>query len=154
MMRRFVVALVVSVFLACSGEPDSPEAAVRAALAAVEAAATERDVDGVKAQISDAYKDRRHNDKQALVQLAALHLLRNQAVYTFSRIQALEIDPPGNAKVQALVALAGRPIPDAAALATVRADLYRFDVTLREETPGTWRVLAADWQPATLADFR
>jgi hypothetical protein len=154
MMRRFVVALAAYLIFACSGEPDSPETAVRAALAAVEAAATERDVDGVKAQISDAYKDARQNDKQALVQLAALHLLRNQAVYTFSRIQALEIEPAGTAQVQALVALAGRPIPDAEALATVRADLYRFDVTLREEEPGTWRVVSAAWQPATLADFR
>lgn len=153
-MRRLVVALASFALAACSGEPDSPEAAVRATLAAVEVAATERDVDGVKAQISDAYKDARHNDKKALVQLAALHLLRNQAVYTFSRIQAIELEPPGSAQVQALVALAGRPIPDAAALATVRADLYRFDVTLREEEPGTWRVVSATWQPAQLSDFR
>jgi hypothetical protein len=27
-------------------------------------------------------------------------------------------------------------------------------VSLREEEPGLWRVVAASWQPATLEDFR
>ena len=139
---------------ACSSEPDSPEAAVRATLEAIERAAGERDVDGVRARISDAYADARGNDKAEVVQIAAFHLLRNQAVYTFSRVQSVDTSEPARAQVQALVALAGSPIPDAEALATLNADLYRFDVSLREEEPGTWRVVAANWKPATLADFR
>jgi len=149
-----LAATAALALLACSGEPDSPDSAVRATLEALENAAGERDVDGVRARISDAYVDTRGNDKASLVQLAAFHLLRNQAVYTFSRIQTIDTSEPGAAQVQALVALAGRPIPDAAALATVNADLYRFDVRLREEEPDTWRVVASSWHPAALADFR
>jgi len=140
--------------VACSAEPESPEAAVRATLAAVETAADERDVDGVRARISDAYADARGNDKAEVVQVAAFHLLRNQAVYTLSRIQTIDTSEPGFAAVEMLVALAGSPIDDAEALLRVKADLYRFEVALREEEPGTWRVTAAAWQPATLADFR
>jgi len=153
-MRKVLFALAALALLACSGEPGSPEAAVRATLAAIETAAGERDVGTLKEHVSEAYADAQGNDKRAVVGVAALHLLRNQAVYTFSRIQAIDTSLPGRADVRALVALAGRPIPDAAALATVRADLYRFDVRLREEEPGTWRVVSADWQPATLGDFR
>jgi hypothetical protein len=153
-MRKQLFALAALALIACSSEPDSPEAAVRATLAAVEAAATERDVGRFRGQISDAYADARHNDKQSLVQLAGFHLLRNQAVYTFSSIQTIDTGKPGRAEVQALVALAGRPIPDAEALASLRADLFRFDVQLQEEAPGVWRVVAADWKPATLSDFR
>ncbi len=154
MMRTCAAALVALLLAGCSGEPDSPETAVRATLAAIEKAAGERDVDALREHVSDAYRDARRNGKREVVQLAALHLLRNQAVYTFSRIHSLDTSEPGVAQVQALVALAGRPIPDAEALLTVRADLYRFDVRLREEEPGVWRVVAADWMPAALSDFR
>jgi hypothetical protein len=160
MTRPFLAALAATALAlgACSSEPDSPEDAVRAALGAIEQAASARDVDGVRARISDGYKDARGNDKAAVVQVAAYHLLRNQAVYTFSVIRSVEIgadpDDPGAARADALVALAGTPIANAEALATLNADLYRFDVSLREEEPGLWRVVAASWQPATLEDFR
>jgi hypothetical protein len=52
-----------------------------------------------------------------------------------------------------LVALAGTPIHDPSALLGVRADLYRFDVRLRDED-GHWRVTSAEWQPASAADFQ
>lgn len=139
---------------ACSSEPESPEAAVRATLAAIEAAAGERDVDGVRSRISDAYADARGNDKAEVVRVAAFHLLRNQAVYTFSRIKTLDTSEPGSARVELVVALAGSPIDDGEALLRLNADLYRFEVVLREEEPGSWRVTASSWQPAALADFR
>lgn len=153
-MSPRLLAVAALALLSCSGEPPSPDAAVRATLAAIEASAGERDPDGLEEHISDSYADARGNDKRAVVGIAALHLLRNQAVYTFSRIQEVDTTEPGRAAVRALVALAGRPIRDAASLASVRADLYRFDVTLREEEPGAWRVISAAWHPASLADFR
>ncbi|MEX2205713.1 MAG: hypothetical protein WEF50_05740 [Myxococcota bacterium] len=156
MRLRFHVAIASAALAlsACSGEPESPEAAVRATLAAIEAAAGERDVDGVRSRISDAYADARGNDKAEVVQVAAFHLLRNQAVYTLSRIQSVDTSEPGRARVDLLVAMAGKPIDDAEALLTVNADLYRFEVALGEEEPGTWRVTSSSWQRATLADFR
>jgi hypothetical protein len=156
MRLRLLVASATALLalLACSAEPDSPEVAVRATLAAIETAAGERDVAGVRERISDAYADSRGNDKANVVQVAAFHLLRNQAVYTLSRILRIDTSEPGRAAVEVLVALAGSPIDDSEALLTVNADLYRFEVALREEEPGSWRVTASSWQPATLADFR
>ena len=157
-LRLAAAVAAALALLACSREPDTPEAAVRAALAAIEQAAGERDVDGVRARVSDAYADGRGNDKAAVVQVAAYHLLRNQAVYTFSLIRSVELGAdsgdPGAARVDALVAMAGSPIASAEALAALNADLYRFDVRLREEEPGLWRVVSANWQPATPEDFR
>ncbi len=154
-MRALVLAAAAALaLLACSRGPDSPEDAVRAALAAIEQAAGDRDVDGVRARISDGYKDSRGNDKAAVVQVAAYHLLRNQVVHTFSLIQSVEIDEAGDARASVLVAMAASPIPSAEALLAVNADLYRFDVSLREEEPGLWRVVSAKWQPAALEDFR
>lgn len=151
-MRKLVIALLLA--SACASEPESPEDAVRATLAAIESAAGERDAGGIGEHVSEAYADVRGNDKKAVLALATLHLMRNQAVYTLSRVASLELVAPDRAEARVHAALAGQPIPDPAALLTLRADLYRFDVVLREEEPGVWRVSSATWRPATLADFQ
>ena len=148
------IGAIALLLVACGGEDSSPDAAVRRTLAAIEAAARARDVSALAEQVSEAYADDRGNDRQAARQIAAFHLLRNQSVHTLTRIRSVTFEEPEQARVEALVAMAGTAIPDADVLATVRADLYRFDVTLREEQPGTWRVLAARWWPAALDDFR
>lgn len=150
-MRKLAAALIL--VLACSSAPESPEDAVRATLAAIETAAGERDAGEIGEHLSEAYRDARGNDKKDVLGVATLHLMRNQTVYTLSRIASLELVAPDRARARVLAALAGQPIPDPAALLTLRADLYQFDVTLREEEPGVWRVTSADWRPATLADF-
>ena len=38
------------------------------------------------------------------------------------------------------------PIPAPEALAGIRADLYRFEIHLREEDDSTWRVTRATWR--------
>ena len=151
-MRTLATALVL--LLACSSAPPSPEDAVRATLAAIEAAAGARDAGAIKPHLSEAYRDPNGNGRKDVLGIATVHLMRNQAVYTLSRITELELVAPDRAQVRVLAALAGQPIPDPAALARVRADLYQFDVTLREEEPGVWRVTSADWRPASLADFQ
>jgi hypothetical protein len=151
-MRKLVIAAIL--VLACSAEPPSPEDAVRETLAAIESAAGERDAGAIGEHVSEAYRDARGNDKRAVLALATLHLMRNQAVYTLSRVASLELVTPDRAEARVYAALAGQPIPDPAALLTLRADLYRFDVVLREEQPGVWRVDSASWRPATLADFQ
>lgn len=148
------IGAVALLLAACGGEDSSPDAGVRRALAAFEAAARARDVSAFVGHVSEAYADERGNDRQAVRQIAAFHLLRNQSIHTLTRIRSVAFDESGQAQVAALVAMAGTAIPDADVLATVRADLYRFDLTLREEQPGTWRVRSASWWPAALDDFR
>jgi hypothetical protein len=150
-MRWMVAVLVLA--LGCSRGAESPEEQVRGVLHAVEAAAEARDVGALKKQISESYKDAQGNDRRAVLGIATAHFMRNNSVYILSRIGEVEIAEPGSARVEALVALAGTPIRDAGALPELHADLYRFDVQLRDEH-GRWRVTSADWQPASAADFQ
>jgi hypothetical protein len=151
--RALAVALV-ALALACGGEEDTPEAAVRRTLAAIESAAGERDPGAVAEQLSVQYADAQGNDRDAVRRIAAFHLLRNQSVHTLVRVREVALVEPGRAEAEALVAMAGTSIPDADVLATVRADLYRFLVALHEEEPGVWRVTSASWHPATPEDFQ
>jgi hypothetical protein len=151
-MRWMLAALTLALALGCGGDERSPEDQVRRVLAALEAAAEARDVGAMKEYLSEWYQDAQGNDRRTVLGLATGHFMRNKSVYVFTRIGAVEIAEPGLARAEALVALAGTPIADAGALPQVHADLYRFDVRLRDER-GTWRVISAAWQPATLSDF-
>lgn len=146
------VALAAALATGCAGGADTPEERVRKVIAALEAAAEARDVGALKSHLSETYKDAQGNDRRAVLAIATGHFMRNKTVYVFSRVREVDVPEPGFARAQAVVALAGMPIPDASALPEVRADLYRFDVRLREES-GEWRVTSAAWQPATLTDF-
>lgn len=153
-VRRCAVTALAALVLACGGVEDTPEAAVRRTLAAIEAAAGARDPGALAEQLSADYSDAQGNDRDGARRLAAFHLLRNQRVHTLVRVREVAIVEPGRAEADALVAMAGVAIPDADVLATVRADLYRFTVSLHEEEPGVWRVRSASWRAATAEDFQ
>jgi hypothetical protein len=145
-------AAAFSLALACS-DPETPEQRVRAVLAALEESAQQRDPGAMKQHVSDAYSDGNGNDKRTVTQLVAFHLLRNQSVHLLTRVQSLELPEPGEAQAAVLVAMAGAPIDGPDALLALRADLYRFDLSFREEN-GDWRVRSAEWRPAAVEDFR
>jgi len=126
---------------------------VRAVLAAIESAAEVRDVGALKEHLSEQYADDRGQDKRAVAGLATFHFMRNQSVHLLTLVRDVRISAPGEAHAQTLVAMAGRPIPGPEALASLRADLYRFDVEMRDED-GTWRVLRAAWAPASADEFQ
>jgi hypothetical protein len=151
---RPLAGAMAAVALACGGAEDTPEEAVRRTLAAIEEAAGARDPGALAEHLSADYTDAQGNDRESARRLAAFHLLRNQSVHTLVRVREVAIVEPGRAEADALVAMAGTAIPDADVLATVRADLYRFTVSLHEEEPRVWRVTSATWQPASLDDFR
>ena len=89
---------------------------------------------------------------EAMAILAGDALLTAAFELLESRVSEVGFPQPDRAEATAFVAMAGRPIPDAAALVGISADLYRFDFTLADED-GTWRVIAADWLPANREDF-
>lgn len=139
--------------LACASDATSPEERVRAVLADLEEAAGRKNAPAMREHVSEGYADAQGNDKRAIAQLVAFHLLRNQSVYLLTRVQSIEIEPAGEARADVLVAMAGTPIAGPEALRGLRADLYRFDLRLGEEQDGAWRVRSAQWRPAGVDDF-
>jgi hypothetical protein len=150
-MRRLVVASL-AVALACSGPPETPEDRVRAAIAAMEEAAEARDAAALKEHVSESYSDPRGNDRQKLAGLATFHFMQNRSLHLLTSVRKVVVERPGEARAIAVVAMAGSPIPGPEALSGLRAELYYFDVELREED-GDWRVTRATWSPATIDDF-
>ena len=148
------VLLALACGLACAPDANSPEERIRAVLAALEAGAEAKQASAMKQHVSEAYRDAQGNDKRAIAQLVAFHLLRNQSVYLLTRVRSVAIEAPGQGSAEVLVAMAGTPIAGPEALVGLRADLYRFDLRLAEEPDGDWRVRSAEWRRAAIDDFR
>jgi len=137
--------------LAC-GEPDTPEARVRALLTNAEAAAESMDAAAMKPLVSETYLDDRGQNKQAVVAMLTFYFMRHDSVHLLTRVDSIAIPGDGTATATVFVAMAGTPILGVDQLAGMRADLYRFGFALVDEDD-EWRVTGATWRRARPHDF-
>jgi hypothetical protein len=145
------LALVVVSAAACRSGDDSPDARIRATITRAEAFAEVKDLGGLKDVVSDAYRDDAGQDKRAILGLLFVQFRQHESIHLLTRIDRVDVQPP-QATATVFTAMAGRPIPSVDDLPALRADLYRFDLTLVDEL-GTWRVTKSAWRPAVLSDF-
>ncbi|MAE96781.1 MAG: hypothetical protein CL910_19200 [Deltaproteobacteria bacterium] len=147
-------ALLLSVALvagACGSEPDTPEARIRRALGALEAAAEAGDVAAFKQQVSERYSDEHGHDKQTLGTYVSFHVLRNSNRHVVLRVRDVLMVDPGRAEVVVIAGIAGsRPV--AGELAAFRGNVYQVDADLEEED-GQWRLVWAQWKPTPASDL-
>jgi hypothetical protein len=145
------LAMMAASAASCRSGDESPQAKIRATIARAEAFAEAKDLGGLKDLISDAYRDDAGQDKRAILGLLFVQFRRNESIHLLTRIDHVDVQPT-QATATVFNAMAGRPIVGAEDLPALRADLYRFDLTLVEER-GTWRVTKSVWRPAVLNDF-
>ncbi|MBE0583934.1 MAG: hypothetical protein IH612_09215 [Desulfofustis sp.] len=133
------------------GEEPRPETIAREFVTACEQAAQQRSVSDLRDLIAEGYADSEGRSALDVLAVAAGYLLSNQSVHVFTKLQtAAERD--GRIDATVLAALAGRPITDLAALPSLNADLYWFELELVEEK-GDWRLANAAWRTALIEDF-
>ena len=152
--RIFPLLVFVAVLqIACGSKPDSPEARVRALFNKAEVAAEKKDLGTFRDLISDQYLDEFRQDKQAILGVLSFHFFRNQSIYVLTRIQGIAFPEPAQAGAIIFVATAGQPIRGTEELVALRADLFRFDITLADKGKGDWKVTRAQWRRVELKDF-
>lgn len=138
--------------LAACSEAETPEQRIRALINEAEEAAENKQGRVLRSYISENYADGRGRDRRAVGGILRLYLLRHQAIHLLTRTTQVTFSEPERATAVVYVAMAGRPLADAAELARLRADFYRVDLGFAEED-GAWRVVRATWRPARPADF-
>lgn len=148
-----LMAVIVVMLAACSGQPDNPERRIRDMIGAGEAAVEARSIMNAVEFVSSDYHDKHGRRKQEIKRLIAGYIMRNKSVHLLTRIQQLTLsEDKTRADVVLYVGMAGVPLTDSDELARMRADLYRFDLTVILED-GDWRVASGSWRAARLADF-
>lgn len=153
--RTLLATLALAVLAACGGAESTPEAEVRALLAEMERASRERDLPALRNAVSAVYRDASGRTTEDIHNVLRVQYLRQRAVYLLTRIESLDFPEPGRADLVVLGAMAGQPLDAEDAwesLRKVRADVYRFELTLAREDDDAWRVVSATWRPASLDD--
>jgi hypothetical protein len=154
-MNRILVVLIAAVVVlpaGCGRELPPPEEQIRALVVQAREAAEERNLSALRDLIADDYRDAQGRDKADLVNILRLVFLRHQSVHLLTRVQDVDFPQPGRATVTVYVAMAGRPFPERD-IGLFRADLHRFDVTLREAGGGHWQAVDIDWRRPDLSDL-
>lgn len=153
-MRALPLMLLLPVLWlsACGRQPPEPEAQIRALVTEAREAAEARDLARLRALIPDDYRDDQGRDKADLVNILRLVFLRHQSVHLLTGVQDIDFPEPGWATLTVYVAMAGRPFPEQE-IGLLRADLHRFDVTLRDAGGGRWQAVDIAWRRPERGDW-
>ncbi len=154
MRRRAVLLALVPTALLTPGcrRRRDPEQEVRRTIAALEAAAERKDSKVIGEALSSNFRGPDEQDRRQALALLRAHLLRNDGVHLLTRISAVEVTSPTEARAEVVAAMAGVP-QDPAALDRFEGDVYLFELTFVEEERGVWRLRQAAWSPATVEDL-
>jgi hypothetical protein len=144
--------LLVFVLLSACGDKSTPEEQVREYLAVATNAAEARDVLAIRDLIAANYHDAGGRDKRSLVGLTTGYFLRHKNIHLFTQVDSIRFPSANRSRVQLFVAMAGSPVSGAQALLDLRADLYRFDLSLLREDE-QWLLQKADWQRAKVDEL-
>ena len=151
---RFIGALLLPLLLSLGGcdTADSPEQRIREMIEAGELAVESGSTTDVMALISNDYRDDKGRGRDQLLQLLGVYFYGHRSIHLLVQVQAIELTGEGRAKATVYAAMAGRPVSDVKSLLALHADLYRFDLNLKE-LEGAWLVTSSRWRQANPEDF-
>lgn len=146
--------LTILLVCACASEPASPEQEVRSVLEKAEAAAEARDLDVLRDLIADDYRDERNRGKAQVLGAIQFYFATHRSIHLLTQVKQLTFTEPDRAEVGLLVGMAGRRAEGTTDWSLFRADLYRFDFSLRYEGADDWKVVEAAWRRASLEEVQ
>ena len=137
---RLVVVLAAILLTAC-GARESPEAQVRAVIAAGESAAEARDLSGLMDLVSGGYGDEDGRGRAELQRYVHGYLIAHQSIHLLTRVDSIEFPYRDMARVRLTLGSVGR---DATAETSfeLAADVERLTLELQLED-GEWKLTRA-----------
>lgn len=137
-MRAAALCLILAL-AGCGGEPPSPEAEIRQLIDDVAGAAADGDVGAVAAALHADYRDMRGNDREAIVRLLRLQLLRGGTIVVLADVEQVELHGGDAASVDMTLRFAD------ADLRRLSFDGGARQVQLDLVSEDGWRVISARW---------
>jgi hypothetical protein len=126
------------------GARETPEAQVRAVVAAGERAAEARDVGGLMELVGSGFEDAQGGGREELARLLRGYFVMHQSVHLLARIEEVAFPYRDYARVRLTVGALGRETAGATAF-DVAADVHDVVLELRLEDDA-WRVVRAEWR--------
>lgn len=137
--------VTAALFLGGCGREDTPDAQVRAVIAAGEAAAEARDLSGILEHVSPDFRSDSGGGPDELRQALRGYLVMHQSVHLLTRVESVAFPYRDYARVQLTVGTLGRESAGATAF-DLAADVHDVTLELRLEDDA-WQVVRAEWRP-------
>jgi hypothetical protein len=154
MGARLAVLLVLLLFGGCGGDPPTAQEQIKATVTAIEQAVEAGSAGDAAEWLHDDYRDERHADRRAATRSLTGYLFRHRDRHLLTFIRSIDLAADGEtAQVIVLVGMTGTPVETVDRLLAVKADLYRFELQMRNDD-GTWQVSSSRWESLTRAGFR
>ena len=144
--RLVVLGLLLTTGACGDSDLATPEQQIRATIDAIVAAAEERSTSSVMEFVNDDYVDHEGYSKDDIRRIVQVHMLRNQNITIFTRIQSLEVND-GVATVELSAAMAARGVDLSQEQNRLRADTHHFSVVLSDpDQDQQWVVDSVSWR--------
>jgi len=148
---RYLLLVVLITLHACSDSELSPEDEIRQYIETGVEAAEARDASDLTDLIHESYLDPKGYNRIQLGKLAKLYFFRHKNIHLFTKINEIDFLSPEEAQVTMHVAMAGNVISDASVLLSLRARIYKFELSLVKDEE--WLLREASWSPAAIGDM-
>ncbi len=138
--------------MGCSDDELSREDQVRQFIGNGIQAAESRNTGDISDMLAGTYRDQKGYDKKNLLNLLRAYFFRHKNIHLFTKIRDIRFITDTEAEVIMHVAMAGQVIADVSALASLRANIYRFELDL-VKPDDDWLLRSAKWKPAKMHDM-
>jgi hypothetical protein len=144
--RRATITLVAGLALAIAGcgDDETPDARVRAVIAAGEAAAEARDLSGILEHVAPTFRDGQGGGREELRQYLRGYLVTHPSVHLLTRVDSVEFPYRDFARVRLTVGTLGTGMTEAAGF-DLAAEVHDVVLELQFEDDA-WRVVRATWE--------
>jgi hypothetical protein len=146
------VLLLAQLIWGCSDGPLSADDQLRNTLREAESYIQARDLSSTLGFIHQEYRDNNGHDLPQLRAMLAGYFLRHKSIHILSKIDRIEVEEGGRAKVLLYAGLAGSAEEREASLSQWRGDLLRLNLTFLQQDDD-WMLIEAEWRRATTQDF-
>jgi len=150
-LYRIVLLVMLITLNACSSSEMSPEDEIRQYIEKGVEAAESRNASDLAELIHSSYLDPKGYNRAQLKKLARLYFFRHKNIHLFTKVNEIDLLSSEEAQVTMHVAMAGNVISDASVLLSLRARIYKFELSLVKE--GSWLLKEASWSPAAIGDM-
>ncbi|MGH8203121.1 MAG: hypothetical protein ACREST_00840, partial [Steroidobacteraceae bacterium] len=120
----------------------TPEDEIRALVDEAEVAAEARDAPELRALVADDYQDAAGREASDVRNLLHAWLVAHPSVNLLTRIDSIELEGTGQARVRVTIGLLGREAKGDSDW-DLAADLERLDIRLARGDGGEWRAISA-----------
>ncbi len=151
--RQFIVFIAALLLLgvaltACSEDPETPQARLRATLDAAEQALQQRDLGAVMGFVHPEYRSNDGQDYRLLRAQLMGYLLRHKRIHILYRVERIEISPEtADAVVTLYAGVAGDAQQSVDRFDQWHGDLLYLELGFHDDASEGWLLTHARWEP-------